>query len=284
MQQLEQKLDVNNAVQVNAWRGCAAYLKMRTHSKPQETLRPYREPDMSEQAAAAFLAVLEEVANKAEVNMVFNEPVQQDAIPWAEPQGEQLQAALNHIFGDAQTGAEISGLAYSVTIADPMLPDCPLIGCSTGFSTLVGYSMNEIIGRNCRFLVDPVPEDFVDQVVRRRARAFCEAASRGDIFKVSDEEREKWMPSDVCDEVFSVQINQRKDGVLFRNMFYMRKIDLDGKPYIVGLQAEMPDGNSPEIYFQMSKLLNGNMTKLEHVLTALFWCTLPMKRQESPLD
>ena len=63
------------------------------------------------------------------------------------------------------------GLTFSLTIADPRLPDCPLIGCSAGFATLCGYEMEEIVGRNCRFLLDPVP---VEQI---NGRCGCTARS-----------------------------------------------------------------------------------------------------------
>eukprot|EP00409_Alexandrium_fundyense_P000949 CAMPEP_0185904924 /NCGR_PEP_ID=MMETSP0196C-20130402/4200_1 /TAXON_ID=2932 /ORGANISM="Alexandrium fundyense, Strain CCMP1719" /LENGTH=48 /DNA_ID= /DNA_START= /DNA_END= /DNA_ORIENTATION= len=39
--------------------------------------------------------------------------------------------------------------------------------------------MKEIVGRNCRFLVDPVPPDLVDTVMRRRAKDFCLAVKAG---------------------------------------------------------------------------------------------------------
>lgn len=39
-----------------------------------------------------------------------------------------------------------------VTIADPDLPDCPVVYANKAFEQLTGYDQNEIIGRNCRFL------------------------------------------------------------------------------------------------------------------------------------
>eukprot|EP01052_Picozoa_sp_SAG31_P024141 SAG31_NODE_2034_length_6611_cov_5.685964_3_plen_189_part_00 len=37
-------------------------------------------------------------------------------------------------------------------IADPCLPDCPVTHASQGFCTLTGYSREEVVGQNCRFL------------------------------------------------------------------------------------------------------------------------------------
>ena len=56
----EEKLDASMLpVQAVAWAGTARYLRQRTQATPEE--RPGRKPDMSEAAAAAFRAVLEEV-------------------------------------------------------------------------------------------------------------------------------------------------------------------------------------------------------------------------------
>jgi len=63
--QFEEKADRSNTVQANAWQGCAAYLATRAQSKPDQ--KPGRRPDMNEAAAAAFLAVVAEVASEAEI-------------------------------------------------------------------------------------------------------------------------------------------------------------------------------------------------------------------------
>merc|ERR1719454_31572 len=91
---------------------------------------------------------------------------------------EELQFAIDSIFAEGTD--HIGNCQFSVTIADPILKDCPLVGCSTGFTRLCGYEMDEIVGRNCRFLVDPVPEQYRDDVTRRRTREFIQSRALAD--------------------------------------------------------------------------------------------------------
>jgi phosphoserine phosphatase RsbU/P len=45
--------------------------------------------------------------------------------------------------------------AEGITIADARLPDRPLIYANDGFARVTGYSIPEVLGRNCRFLQGP---------------------------------------------------------------------------------------------------------------------------------
>mmetsp|Transcript_22235 Transcript_22235/g.66755 ORF Transcript_22235/g.66755 Transcript_22235/m.66755 type:complete len:314 (+) Transcript_22235:198-1139(+) len=46
----------------------------------------------------------------------------------------------------------------SFCISDPSLPDNPIVYASASFLTTTGYSMDEVIGKNCRFLQGPATD------------------------------------------------------------------------------------------------------------------------------
>lgn len=47
---------------------------------------------------------------------------------------------------------QLRQFAFAASIADPSQNDCPLVWCNDRFCALVGYSKDEVLGRNCRFL------------------------------------------------------------------------------------------------------------------------------------
>ena len=49
----------------------------------------------------------------------------------------------------------VASASVAAIVTDPRLPDNPIIDCNDRFLELTGYSREEVIGRNCRFLVGP---------------------------------------------------------------------------------------------------------------------------------
>jgi PAS domain S-box-containing protein len=102
-----------------------------------------------------------------------------------------------------------------VTLADPDLEDCPIIYANKAFERLTGYSQEEIIGLNCRFLQGEDRE--------QDAR-----------FKIK-EGMEKH-------EVIEVTLrNFKKDGTLFHNHLKITPL-LDSKDrvlYYLGVQYDI---------------------------------------------
>lgn len=107
----------------------------------------------------------------------------------------------------------ISNMALSATLADPLLPDCPLIGCSDGFEELTGYSRAEVLGKNCRFLNQGLG---IDMKLREQMRRAADGGA----------------------EFFGVVTNVRKDGTLFQNYLRLTSLTVRDQVYIVGIQFD----------------------------------------------
>ena len=61
----------------------------------------------------------------------------------------------NRLFPPVSPERAIAASSNSILIADASRPDIPIIYCNPAFEKLTGYSGEEVIGRNCRFLQGP---------------------------------------------------------------------------------------------------------------------------------
>lgn len=104
-----------------------------------------------------------------------------------------------------------------VTLADPDLPDAPIVYANKAFERMTGYGPTEIIGRNCRFLQGADR----DQPGRRVLR---ESIARGE-------------PVDVTLR------NYRKNGDIFLNRLNVRSLRCPkGKVmYYLGVQYDVTE-------------------------------------------
>lgn len=113
-----------------------------------------------------------------------------------------LTEALNYEHGRADPfAAAVRATRMPMVITDPSLPDNPIVFCNEAFQSLTGYSLDEILGRNCRFLQGPQ----TDQAQVRRLR---EAIERGESVDVD-------------------LLNYRKDGSTFWNALYLSPVRND---------------------------------------------------------
>lgn len=102
-----------------------------------------------------------------------------------------------------------------LTLASPVFDDCPVILCNDPFLKLIGYTRDEVIGRNCRFLQGPNTDP--------TARAMLRSAIL--------DQREALVPIS----------NYRKDGTEFENYVFLLPIfDSNQKLlYMLGSQCEL---------------------------------------------
>merc|ERR1719353_2432462 len=99
-------------------------------------------------------------------------------------------------------------------VADPHQEDCPIIFASDGFCKLTGYSLEETIGRNCRFLQG---KDTNPNAVRQLTKAIR-----------------------ANQEIHIILLNYKKDRTPFWNLLHISPIMVDGKLHsIVGAQLDV---------------------------------------------
>jgi len=111
----------------------------------------------------------------------------------------------------------ISSSPTAAVISNPRLPDNPIIACNDAFVELTGYSRDEIIGRNCRFLRGSGTEDDKARILRDGI----------------------WRKQPVMVEI----VNYKKDGTRFRNAVMVAPIfDAEGEvEYYLGSQVEIAE-------------------------------------------
>ena len=108
-------------------------------------------------------------------------------------------------------------------ITDPTLPDNPIVYASGGFLQLTGYKMDQILGRNCRFLQGPETDPAAVDKIRRA----IEEGSDGS----------------VC------LLNYRADGTTFWNQFFIAALrGADGTIVnYVGVQCKVSEEYAREV-------------------------------------
>ena len=81
---------------------------------------------------------------------------------------KEIQETL--ILRDRAIAAVVSG----VVITDPARPDNPIVDVNPAFERMTGYSKEEVLGRNCRFLQGPESEPDAVALIRDATRKVCE--------------------------------------------------------------------------------------------------------------
>lgn len=102
-------------------------------------------------------------------------------------------------------------------VTDPSLPDNPIVYATQGFLNLTGYTLNQVLGRNCRFLQGPETDPTAVQKIRNAI--------------------EEGLDMSVC------LLNYRVDGTTFWNQFFIAALrDAGGDiTNYVGVQCKVSD-------------------------------------------
>ena len=115
----------------------------------------------------------------------------------------------------------VSDSGAGIIITDPNLPDDPIVYVNPAFERMTGYTADEVLGRNCRFLQGPL-HSLEPEVNREQLEELREALGR---------ERE-------CRVVLR---NRRKDGASFWNELHVSPVrDEEGRLVnFVGIQRDV---------------------------------------------
>jgi sigma-B regulation protein RsbU (phosphoserine phosphatase) len=105
--------------------------------------------------------------------------------------------------------------AEGITIADARLPDRPLIYANEGFEHMTGYSVAEVLGRNCRFLQGPGSDPTAVAEIRAAV-----AGQRECVVEL---------------------LNYRRDGTTFWNRLSITPVrnDLGEVTHFIGIQSDV---------------------------------------------
>lgn len=102
-------------------------------------------------------------------------------------------------------------------VTDPSLPDNPIVYATQGFLMLTGYTLDQVLGRNCRFLQGPETDPKAVEKIRNAI--------------------EEGVDKSVC------LLNYRADGTTFWNQFFIAALrDASGNiTNYVGIQCKVSD-------------------------------------------
>lgn len=134
---------------------------------------------------------------------------------------------------DSKFLAELQSAGQNFCVTDPGLPDNPIVYATQGFLKLTGYTLDQVLGRNCRFLQGP--ETDPDDVQKIR-----EAVEKGN-------------------DVSMCLLNYRADGTTFWNLFHISALrDENGSILnFIGIQCEVSEAYA----LAARKRKNGQMVK-----------------------
>lgn len=175
-----------------------------------------------------FEALTSDTPDLADFFINYWERVRRDRQTWAEQQAElaerqRQELALRRVGEENRYLARaVASATEGILITDPHQPDNPVIYANPAFLRMTGYGLEEVLGRNCRFLQGPGTETKVVDRIRSAIR----------------EQR----------EVTATLLNYRKDGEPFWNELKIAPVFSEQGEllYFVGLQNDISERKRSE--------------------------------------
>lgn len=162
--------------------------------------------------------------------------------------------------GLATVGRLLEDEEEAALLSDVHCSDTPIMGVSKGFTTLTGFSADQMIGKNCRILLTGVPEVAISKSVRKNLRDFCRMCRMDHLEQIS--------------EVTSLQPNARADGSQFMNFFYVGLVKINRQDFLLGIQKSVGEGLfvklSGGLLEQVTEEARASFKKLRNRLVSAF--------------
>jgi len=125
-------------------------------------------------------------------------------------------------------GHHLRGVEDPALLVDAICKDCPIVGATDGFCKMTGYSTEHILGRNCRMMLEGVPQMAISRSARKNLQNYCEMCQVVGLTNIS--------------EVSAVQPNARSDGSHFVNLFLLGLCKVRHRTLILGVQMPLGEG------------------------------------------
>ncbi|KAH8176827.1 PAS domain-containing protein [Sarocladium implicatum] len=143
--------------------------------------------------------------------------------------GFDMMSILLQVIGRPHPTIELGPVDCSVALimCDLHQSDCPIVYASDSFCDLTGYSMHEVLGRNCRFL----------QIPPGRSSTLADAVQPADKVAIHRMRQAVQTRSELQLEL----TNYKKNGTRFTNALSIIPVTPNGSDYryIVGFQVEL---------------------------------------------
>lgn len=135
-------------------------------------------------------------------------------------------------------GHLLNNVDQPALIVDALCMDCPIVGATPDFCKLVGYDLDQILGNNCRMMLQGVPDMAISRSARKNIRNYCNMCQVVGLKEIS--------------EVASLQPNARKDGRHFMNYFLLGLCRVQNRFLILGVPMHLGDG----LFVKLTSQLN----------------------------
>lgn len=116
---------------------------------------------------------------------------------------------------DALMESVLDAIDNTLVVTDPNKPDNPIVWVNRQFERLTGYSFDEVVGQNCRFLQG---DDCEQEAIAQLKESVCDGKSAHVKLR-----------------------NYRKDGSMFWNELYVSSVHVEGRPVLISQRAERRD-------------------------------------------